>query len=89
MWDSNDSYIVLKRNIRVTGAAARDRQDRRWILKNCAAVSSCLLKKKTYVGNAKDLDIVTPRYNLLECSKNYSKISGSLWQYFKEEPSDP
>ena len=46
MWDSNDSYIVLKRNIRVTGAAARDRQDRRWILKNCAAVSSCLLKKK-------------------------------------------
>ena len=45
MWDSNDSYIVLKRNIRVTGAAARDRQDRRLILKNCAAFSSCLLKK--------------------------------------------
>ena len=30
-----------------------------------------------------------PMYNLLEHSKNYSKTSSSLWQYFKDEPSDP
>ena len=26
-------------------------------------------------------------YNLIEYSDNYSKISGSLWQYFKEIPA--
>ena len=25
-------------------------------------------------------------YNLKDCSDNYSKISGSLWQYNKDEP---
>ena len=24
-------------------------------------------------------------YNLLECSKNYSKTSGSLWNYYRDE----
>ena len=27
-------------------------------------------------------------YNLIEYSNNYSKASGSLWQYYKDEPSD-
>ena len=26
-------------------------------------------------------------YNLLEYSDNYSKISGSLWQYYRDEPN--
>ena len=29
-----------------------------------------------------------PMYNLIECSHNYSETSGSLWQYYKDEPSD-
>ena len=29
-----------------------------------------------------------PMYNLIEYSDNYSKTSGSLWQYCKDEPSD-
>ena len=28
-------------------------------------------------------------YNLLEYSKNYKKTLGSLWNYYKDEPSDP
>ena len=28
-------------------------------------------------------------YNLLEYSKNYSKITGSLWNYYKNEPNNP
>ena len=28
-----------------------------------------------------------PMYNLLEFSDNYSKTSGSLWQYFKDIPA--
>ena len=27
-------------------------------------------------------------YKLIEYSDNYSKVSGSLWQYNKDEPND-
>ena len=27
-------------------------------------------------------------YNLIECSDNYSRASGKLWQYYKDEPND-
>ena len=30
-----------------------------------------------------------PIYNLLEYSKNYEKTTGSLWNYYRDEPSDP
>ena len=26
-------------------------------------------------------------YNLVECSKIYSKTSGSLWDYYRDEPN--
>ena len=29
-----------------------------------------------------------PMLNLIECSHNYSKTSGSFWQYYKDEPND-
>ena len=29
-----------------------------------------------------------PMYNLTKYSNNYSKTSGSLWQYYKDEPND-
>ena len=29
-----------------------------------------------------------PMYNLIEYSDNYSKTSGSLYQYYKDEPND-
>ena len=28
-----------------------------------------------------------PMYNLLEYSKNYKKTTGSLWNYYRDEPS--
>ena len=28
-------------------------------------------------------------YNLLEYSKNYQKTTGILWDYYRDEPSDP
>ena len=39
------------------------------------------------IENAKDLDVVMPMYNFLEYSKNYRKITGSLWNYYRDEPS--
>ena len=29
-----------------------------------------------------------PMYNLIEYSDNYSKTSGSLYEYYKDEPND-
>ena len=41
----------------------------------------------TQIDNAEYIDIVTPVYNLIEYSDDYSNTSGSLWQYFKEIPA--
>ena len=30
-----------------------------------------------------------PMYNLLEYSENYWKTTGSLWNYYRDEPSNP
>ena len=27
-------------------------------------------------------------YNLIEYSNNYSQTSGSIWQYYRDEPND-
>ena len=41
------------------------------------------------IDNAEDLDVVMPMYNLLGYSKNYKKTTSSLWNYYRDEPSDP
>ena len=42
----------------------------------------------TDIDNAYDIDVVMPMYNLIEYSDNYSKTSGRLWQYYKDNPND-
>ena len=37
--------------------------------------------------NAKDIDLVMWMLILTEYSDNYSKTSGSSWQYYRDEPS--
>ena len=39
----------------------------------------------TEIDNAKDIDILMAMYNLVEYSDNYSKTSGSFWQYYRDE----
>ena len=43
---------------------------------------------KTEVDNVSDLDIVMSMYSLIEYSKNYTKISISLWQHHKDGSSN-
>ena len=38
--------------------------------------------------DAKDLHVVMPTYNLIEYSDNYLKTSGTLWQYYRDNPND-
>ena len=63
--------------------------DKGVVLKNCAPFTNCISEiNNTQVDNAKDIDIVMLMYNLIEYSDNYTKTSGSLWQYYRDEPND-
>ena len=42
----------------------------------------------TETDDSKVINIVMPMYNLIEYSDNYFKTSGSLWQYYRDEPND-
>ena len=58
--------------------------------KNNAPFINCISKiNGTKIDNAEDLDAVMPMYDLLEYSKNYKKTTGSLWNYYRDEPIDP
>ena len=89
--DYSDVYILIKGNITVVGAGAddaaiaTDRNNKQAIFKNCALFTICITERNnTQAGNAKDLDVAMPMYNLIEYSNNYSKKSGNLWQYCRE-----
>ena len=58
------------------------------MFKNCAPFTNFISEiNNTQVDNAKDIDIVMPVYDLIEYSDNYSKTSGSLWQYLEDIPA--
>ena len=42
----------------------------------------------TQTDNAKYIDIVMSMYNLIEYRESYSKTTGSLWQYYRDDPND-
>ena len=93
--DCSDAYILVKGKITIAGAGndatARqaDERNKGVIFKNCAPFINCISKiNNTQIDNAKDIDIVMPMYNLIEYSDNYAKTTGSLWQYFRDEPVD-
>ena len=90
--DYSDAYILVKRNTSVNDTAGTssdaNNTNKKVIFKNWAPFNNCISKiNNTQVDNAKDIDIVMPMYNLIEYSDNYSKTSGSLWQYCKEIPA--
>ena len=58
--------------------------------KNYAPFINCISKiNGIKIDNAEDLDVVMQMYNLLEYSKNYRKTTGILWNYYRDEPSNP
>ena len=93
--DYSDAYILVKGRITITGAGAdaaarqADERDKGVAFKNCVPFTNCISEiNNAQIDNAKDIDIIMPMYNLIEYSDNYAKTSGSLWQYFRDEPDD-
>ena len=93
--DYADAYIFVKGRITISGAGddatARqlDERNKGVTFKNCAPFTKCITRtNNTDTNNAQDIDIVMPMYNLIEYSDNSSTTSGSLWQYYKDDPND-
>ena len=90
--DYSDAYIHVKGTITVNNTAAAgadaNNTNKKGIFKNCAPFTKCISEvNNTNVGDGEDTDIVMSKYKLIEYSDNYSKTSGSLWQYCKEIPA--
>ena len=90
--DFSDAYILVKGDITIAEtdnakgskivAFKKSAPFVKWISKISGV-------RRRINGNAEDLDVVMPMYNLLEYSKNYRKTTGSLWSYYRDEPSNP
>ena len=94
----SDAFILFIRNIAVTqdaelpagrtdtqlvAARQADERDKGITFKNCVPFINCINKiKNTQIDNAKDINVVM--YYLIKYTDNYSKTSGSLWQYYKD-----
>ena len=90
MCDFSDAYIVLKGDITLEGDSDANKRNKNLAFKNNALFINC--NSKIYgvkIDNAEDLDVVMPMFNFLEYSINYKKTTASLWNYYRDEPSDP
>ena len=91
LWDYNDACILVKGGITITvpraNAAERqaDERNKGVIFKICVSFTNYKSEiNNKEIDNTKDTDIVMPMYSLIEYSDNYSKTSGSSWQYYKD-----
>ena len=81
--------IVVKGTITVTDSDNAKR-NKSVTFKNNARFINCISKiNGVQIDNAEDLDVAMSMSNLLEYSKNFKKPTGSLWNYYRDEPSIP
>ena len=92
LWAYSDSFILVKETIAITGERANaavkkvDKINKGVIFKHCALFTNCISEiNNTQINNAKDLDAVMLKYNLIEYGDNYSKAPRSLWQQYRDE----
>ena len=88
--DYGDAYILVIGTITVapSTAAAPYNANKKVIFKNCAPFTNCIsIINNRQVVTAHDIDVVMPMCNLIECSDNYSKTSGILCQYYRDQPA--
>ena len=89
LYDFSGAYIVLEGDIIVT-EPDNAKRNKSVTFENNAPFINCISKiNGVKIDNAEDLDVVIPMNNLLEYSKNYRKTTGSLWNYYRDELSNP
>ena len=83
------AYIAVREKISVQGDNDDKTRNKKLIFKDNAPFRSCMSKiNNTFRDNVEDRDIVTPMYNLLKYSDNYSMTSESLWNYYRDVVND-
>ena len=88
--DYGDTYTIVKGTVTVAQATAvaLNNANKKVLLKNRATLTSCISRiNNTQVDDTLYVDVVLPMYNLREYGDNYSKTSGTLWQYCRDEPA--
>ena len=90
-----DAYILVKGTVTVAGAGNDDAEKRidernkSVIFKNCAPFTKDISRiNNTDIDNAQYIHIVMHLYDLTKYNDNYSKSSGSLWHYYKDDRND-
>ena len=87
----SDAYIHVKGTLTVpnTGTAADpNNRNKKVIFKNCHPFTNCISEiNNTQIDDVHDSELVMAMYDLTEYSDIYSKTSGSLWQYYRDEPA--
>ena len=87
--DYSNAYIDVKRTININTGLNNDMPQNDVSLISDAPFRSCITKiNNILIHNAEDLDLAMPVYNLLECGDNCSMMSGSLWNYYRDEIDD-
>ena len=87
--DFNYAYIVVKGDITVANPDVAKR-NKEVIFKNNAPFINCISKiNGVKIDTAEDLEVAMAMYNFLEYSKNYKKTTGSLWNCYRDQPSNP
>ena len=89
---NSDAYLLVKETITVVGAETTpatmqaNRTNKQGKFKNCRPSTYCITEiNNTHADYANDFDVSMPMYNLIENSDNYSKIFGSLNQFYRDE----
>ena len=90
--DYSDAHILVKGTITIQNTAAAgaavNNTNKKVIFKKCASFTDCIAEMNNrQVDAAQKIDVVMTMYNLIEYSDAYSKTSGSLWQYYRDEPA--
>ena len=84
-----DAYIIVKGRITVTNPNNAKR-NKAVAFKHNAPFINCISKiNGIKIDNAEDLDVIMLLHNLREYSKNYRKTTGRLWNYYRDQPSNP
>ena len=81
--DYSNAYIVVKETITI-GWPNNAKRNKAVAFRNNAPFINGIK-----IDNADELDVVMAMYNLLEYSKNYKKTTDSLWNYYRDEPTNP
>ena len=82
--DYSDEYILVIGTITVGNTY--NAANKKVICSNCAPFTNCIRRiDSMQADDAHDSNLLMLMYNLIECSDNYSRTSGILWQYCRDE----